>query len=94
MRLLIRGRDPYWDLDGRTVRRDRRLRRILQVLVAWAIVALLIVVFRPMNVRAAGAEAAPFHSVSSLDAGALSRRNDAHAHQQRHDRHGRRVAPG
>jgi hypothetical protein len=56
MRLLIRRRDPYWDLDGRTVRRDRRLRKVLQVLVAWAIVALLVAVFRPMNVRAAGAD--------------------------------------
>jgi hypothetical protein len=54
MRLAVRRRDPYWDLDGRTVRRDRRLRKVLQVLVAWAIVALLVVVFRPMNVRAAG----------------------------------------
>jgi hypothetical protein len=54
MRLPVRRRDPYWDLDGRTVRRDRRLRKVLQVLVAWAIVALLVVVFRPMNVRAAG----------------------------------------
>src|SRR2546423_14353134 len=54
MRLAVRGRDPYWGLDGRTVRRDRRLRKLLQVLVAWAIVALLVVIFRPMNVRAAG----------------------------------------
>jgi hypothetical protein len=54
MRLAVRRRDPYWDLDGRTVRRDRRLRKMLQVLVAWAIVALLVVVFRPMNVHAAG----------------------------------------
>jgi hypothetical protein len=54
MRLFVRGRDPYWDLDGRTVRRDRRLRKLLVVLVAWAVVGLLLVVFRPMNVRAAG----------------------------------------
>jgi len=53
MRLFIRGRDPYWDLDGRTVRRDRRLRKLLMVLVAWSIVGLLLVVFRPVNVQAA-----------------------------------------
>jgi hypothetical protein len=53
MRLLIRGRDPYWDLDGSSVRRDRRLRKFLAILVALATVALVAVVFRPMNARAA-----------------------------------------
>jgi hypothetical protein len=54
MRLTVRRRDPYWDLDGRTVRRDRRLRKVLSVLVAFAVLALLVMVFRPMNARAAG----------------------------------------
>jgi hypothetical protein len=53
MRLLIRGRDPYWDLDGSSVRRDRRLRKLLTILVVIATLALVVVVFRPMNARAA-----------------------------------------
>jgi hypothetical protein len=54
MRLPLRRRDPWWDLEGRSVRRDRHLRKVLELLVALSIVALLVLVFRPMNVRAAG----------------------------------------
>jgi hypothetical protein len=53
MRLIIRGRDPYWDLEGSSVRRDRRLRKLLAILVFLATMALVVVVFRPMNARAA-----------------------------------------
>jgi hypothetical protein len=42
-----RRRDPWWDLEGRSVRRDRRLRRFLQVLVLLAALVLLALVFNP-----------------------------------------------
>src|SRR4051812_3188113 len=54
MRLPFQRHDPWWDLEGRTVRRDRRLRKLLKIVVAWGIVALLIVVFKPLNALAAG----------------------------------------
>jgi hypothetical protein len=53
MRLPFQRHDPWWDLEGRTVRRDRRLRKLLKIVVAWGIVALLIVVFKPLNALAA-----------------------------------------
>ena len=49
MRLLSRGHDPYWGLEGKNVRRERRLRRLLELVVAFAIIALLLVVFKPLN---------------------------------------------
>jgi hypothetical protein len=51
---LPRRHDPYWDMEGRTVRRDRRLRKVLSVLVALGVLVLLAAVFRPINARAAG----------------------------------------
>jgi archaellum biogenesis protein FlaJ (TadC family) len=45
-------RDPFWDMEGRGVRRGRRMRRVLKILVLLAIVVLLVVVVRPMVARA------------------------------------------
>ena len=52
-----RRRDPWWDLEGKSVRRNRRLRRLLEILVAVGICAMLLIVFKPMNARATGAGA-------------------------------------
>jgi hypothetical protein len=54
MRILRRGHDPYWGMEGRNIRRERRLRRLLELVVAFAIVALLLVVFKPIKVLGAG----------------------------------------
>jgi archaellum biogenesis protein FlaJ (TadC family) len=48
-----RRRDPWWDMEGRSVRRDRRLRRLLQVLVLLSALVLLAVVFNPPAARGA-----------------------------------------
>jgi archaellum biogenesis protein FlaJ (TadC family) len=45
-------RDPFWDMEGRGVRRTRRMRKVLKILVLLAILVLLVVVVRPMAVRA------------------------------------------
>ena len=48
-------RDPYWDMEGRGVRRDRRMRKVLKILLLLAFVVLAVVVLRPMAVRALAA---------------------------------------
>jgi len=48
-------RDPYWDMEGRGVRRARRMRRILKILLLLAFVVLAVVVLRPMASRALAA---------------------------------------
>jgi len=48
----MRGRDPYWDMEGRGVRRDRRTRKILKILLLLAFLVLAVVVLRPMAVKA------------------------------------------
>jgi archaellum biogenesis protein FlaJ (TadC family) len=50
-----RRRDPFWDMEGRGVRRDRRMRKVLKILVLLAIVVLMVVVVRPMAIRALAA---------------------------------------
>jgi hypothetical protein len=48
-------RDPWWDLDGRSVRRRRAMRRVMALVVlAAASVALAVVLLRPSAARAAG----------------------------------------
>jgi hypothetical protein len=49
MRVLHRGHDPYWGVDGKNVTRERRLRRLLELTVALAVIALLLVVFKPLG---------------------------------------------
>ncbi len=41
MPVLSLRRDPYWDLDGRSARRERILRRVLVLIVAILAAALL-----------------------------------------------------
>jgi hypothetical protein len=48
-------RDPYWDMEGRGVRRARRMRKILKILLLLAFVVLAVVVLRPMAARALAA---------------------------------------
>jgi hypothetical protein len=48
-------RDPYWDMEGRGVRRARRMRKVLKILLLLAFVVLAVVVLRPMAVRALAA---------------------------------------
>jgi archaellum biogenesis protein FlaJ (TadC family) len=48
-------RDPFWDMEGRGVRRDRRMRKVLKILVLLGILVLAVVVLRPMAVRALAA---------------------------------------
>lgn len=48
-------RDPFWDMEGRGVRRARRMRKILKILVLVAIVVLAVVVVRPVAARALAA---------------------------------------
>lgn len=48
----MRGRDPYWDMEGRGVRRARRMRKTLKILLLLAFIVLAVVVLRPMAVRA------------------------------------------
>jgi hypothetical protein len=45
-------RDPFWDMEGRGVRRARRMRKILKILVLVAVVILAVVVVRPVVARA------------------------------------------
>jgi hypothetical protein len=45
-------RDPYWDMEGRGVRRDRQMRKILKILLLLAFIVLAVVVLRPMAARA------------------------------------------
>ena len=45
-------RDPFWDMEGRGVRRARRMRKILKILVLIAIVIIAVVVVRPVAARA------------------------------------------
>jgi hypothetical protein len=52
-RLPIGRRDPWWDLEGRSVRRDRRLRHLLEVVVLVALLVLLFIVLNPPLVRTA-----------------------------------------
>jgi hypothetical protein len=47
-----RRRDPFWDMEGRGVRRNRRMRKVLKILVLLAIVVLAVVVVRPIAARA------------------------------------------
>jgi archaellum biogenesis protein FlaJ (TadC family) len=51
----MRGRDPYWDMEGRGVRRARRMRKILKILLLLAFIVLAVVVLRPMAARALAA---------------------------------------
>lgn len=53
--LAVGRRDPYWDMEGRGVRRDRRMRKVLKILLLLAFVVLAVVVLRPMAVRALAA---------------------------------------
>ncbi len=39
------GHDPYWDLDGTSVRRRRRLKMVLDVLILAVAIAALALVF-------------------------------------------------
>ncbi|HEV8489342.1 MAG TPA: hypothetical protein VGQ58_06100 [Candidatus Limnocylindrales bacterium] len=50
-----RRRDPYWDMEGRGVRRDRRMRKVLKLLVLLTFVGLALVVLPPMVARALAA---------------------------------------
>lgn len=50
--LAVGRRDPYWDMEGRGVRRARRMRKVLKVLLLLAFVVLAVVVLRPMAARA------------------------------------------
>ena len=52
-RLPTRRRDPWWDLEGRSVKRDRRLRRLLEVVVLIALLVLLAIFFNPPAARGA-----------------------------------------
>ncbi len=67
-----RRRDPWWDLEGRSVRRDRRLRRLLQVLVLLSALVLLAVVFNPPAARAAAPVGALLFAAMTLLAAARS----------------------
>jgi archaellum biogenesis protein FlaJ (TadC family) len=48
-------RDPYWDMEGRGVRRDRQMRKVLKILLLLAFIVLAVVVLRPMAARALAA---------------------------------------
>lgn len=50
--ISIGRRDPYWDMEGRGVRRNRRMRNTFKVLVLLAAGILAVVVLRPMAIRA------------------------------------------
>ncbi len=41
MNTIARRRDPFWDMDGRSARRERTLRRLLLIVVALLATALL-----------------------------------------------------
>ncbi len=45
-------RDPYWDMEGRGVRRDRQMRKALKILLLLAFIVLAVVVLRPMAANA------------------------------------------
>jgi hypothetical protein len=52
-RLRFGRRDPWWDLEGRSVRRDRRLRHVLEIVVLVALLVLLLIVLNPPLARTA-----------------------------------------
>jgi hypothetical protein len=50
-----RRHDPFWDMEGRGVRRHRRVRKVMTILILVALGALVVVVFPPMIARALAA---------------------------------------
>jgi hypothetical protein len=59
LRLSVGRRDPWWDLEGASARRDRRLRRLLEVVVLIAVLLLVAIVFNQPAMHAATAVLLP-----------------------------------